>query len=247
MRFYLAGDSPRDRALASLLEEGGYTVSTRPPWDLVILSLPCSSLPGDHKDFPAGQKILCGTIGEEEKALARKKGWTLLPILENEGFTQENAWLTAEGALHAVMGQTGRALCDMNSLVIGYGRIGRGVTHLLRAFASPVTVAARRKESRELAGKNSIPIEAIPDFLSHVDLIVNTVPFPLLTKELLPFVSKDALLLELASPPYGIDIDAARALGLTVMLESGLPGRYCPYSAAKAMLHYIKQEAMSHE
>ena len=245
MRFYLAGDSPRDRALASLLKAGGHTVAAQPPWDVAVLSLPRSSLPDE--EFPPGQKILCGIMTDEEKARALERGWTLLPILDDEGFTQENAWLTAEGALHAVMGQTGKALCDMNSLVIGYGRIGKGVTHLLRAFASPVTVAARRKESREMAGKNSIPMEGIPDFLAHVDLIVNTVPFPLLTKELLSFVPKHAPLLELASPPYGIDIDAARALGLTVMVESGLPGRYCPYSAARAMLRYIEQEAMSHE
>ena len=45
----------------------------------------------------------------------------------------------------------------------------------------------------------------------------------------------DALLLELASPPYGEDLAAARALGVRVEVEGGVPGRYAPLDAGAAL------------
>ena len=48
-------------------------------------------------------------------------------------------------------------------------------------------------------------------------------------------VDAGAELIDLASPPYGFDVDAARALGLNAWREPGLPGRYCPLSAARVL------------
>ena len=38
----------------------------------------------------------------------------------------------------------------------------------------------------------------------------------------------DALIIELASPPYGLDLSHAREMGLRAWLESGVPGRLIP-------------------
>ena len=43
------------------------------------------------------------------------------------------------------------------------------------------------------------------------------------------------ILLELASAPGGIDENAANDLGLDLSILRGLPGRYAPESAAKAI------------
>ena len=47
--------------------------------------------------------------------------------------------------------------------------------------------------------------------------------------------------MDLASPPFGFDLDAALALPLHASRENGLPGRCCPESAAAVMLAAIQR------
>ena len=63
-------------------------------------------------------------------------------------------------------------------------------------------------------------------------------------RERLALARPDALLLELASAPYGFDLLLARKLGLRAELESGIPGRYCPRTAAKILWRYIEREVL---
>ena len=57
-------------------------------------------------------------------------------------------------------------------------------------------------------------------------------------------VKKGALLMDLASAPWGIDREAARSVGVNAVLESGLPGRYCPRSAAALLMEYMEREGI---
>ena len=47
------------------------------------------------------------------------------------------------------------------------------------------------------------------------------------------------LMIDLASVPYGVDLRAAWRRGILAWREPGLPGRYCPRSAAKALAEAI--------
>ena len=242
MKIYVAGAGKREEHLRALILEKGHMLPHHGPWDMVVLEMPRSSLREELADaLPAGQKVVCGITDEAFDKLAEKRGWRLLRILQDEAFAQQNAALTAQGALCAAMNACDLALSDARCLVIGYGRIGTRLTGLLRSLGAKVTVAARRKESRELAGKNSVPIDEIRSVLPHTDLIFNTVPASVLNRELLNAVSSRCLLMELAGKPYGIDLEAARAMGLKALLESGVPGRYFPRSAARAMLQFIER------
>ena len=49
----------------------------------------------------------------------------------------------------------------------------------------------------------------------------------------------DAMIIDLSSAPYGVDLDAAREMSLRAWREPKLPGRYCPFSAARALLRAI--------
>ena len=72
-------------------------------------------------------------------------------------------------------------------------------------------------------------------------MIFNTAPSMLLDAETLCGAERDALLVDLASPPYGIDLRAAWEQGLRAWREPRLPGRYCPESAARARLEAIER------
>lgn len=242
MKLYIAGDGPRETELRALCTLRGHTLPEHGPWDVAVLPLPRSTIAQDLADLlPNGQLVVCGHTDERFDDLASHRGWRLMRVLQDEAYTVENAALTAEGAVCAAMNACPFAIGRSRCLVIGYGRIGKQLTRLLRGLGALVTVTARREESRMEAGPNSISIPKIPSVLPETDLIFNTVPALILDRDALKSVSPAARIIELASKPYGIDMDAARELGLNVMVESGVPGRYCPQSAAVTLLDYMER------
>ncbi|MBQ9264814.1 MAG: hypothetical protein IJ189_11500 [Clostridia bacterium] len=247
MRCSLVGNGPREHHLRQLLLANGHTLPSQPPWDVVVLSLPRSDLPRGMADqLPCGQILICGQTDEAFDELAKKKQWQVLRVLKDEIYTQENAWLSAEGAIFAAMELRQAALRSASCLVVGYGRIGKALTEQLRGIGAHVTVAARRKQSREEAGSTSVSIEDIVHILPHMDVIFNTVPSLVLNDDALRSIRLDALLLELASAPYGFDLESARRMNLNAHLKSGIPGQYCPQSAAQALYNYLNREVFSH-
>ncbi len=243
MRILICGDGERENCLRDLCQIRGHSTPDHGPWDAAVLSLPHSAVSEETSDqLPRGQKVVCGLTDAAFDRLAEKRGWQLLRVLKDEAYLRENAHLTAEGALHAAACRMKRALLGSQCLVIGYGRIGKALTGLLRGLGAGVAVAARREESRREAGENSVPIPFIPILLPRMDAVFNTVPAPILTEKELRRVKPGCVLIDLASAPHGIDLEAAEALGLRAFLESGLPGRYCPLSAAETLLNYIERE-----
>ncbi len=241
MRLYIAGQDARAAYLTELAGERGHETGFCGPWDAVVLDLPRSNLPTEPDTLPKGQLIFCGMTTPDFDRTAEERGWQLVRVLQDERYVKENAVLSAEGAIFAAMRQADFALGDAECLVIGYGRIGRALTGMLRGLHARVTVAARRLRSRLEAGEGSIDIPEIGDVMPRMDVVFNTVPAPVLGREKLEKAKPSALLLELASRPYGIDLQAAEGLELRCWLESGIPGRYCPKSAAKILLDLIER------
>ena len=168
----------------------------------------------------------------------------LIDLSRDEAFVQRNAILTAEGALAAEMARGGRALCDRNVMILGYGRIGQALTKGLLGLGASVMVCARRSEARiaaREAGAGACSFPALYALLRDADLILNTVPAPVLGRPLLERITFGATLVDLASPPYGFDLADAREMGLSARRESGLPGRYCPESAALALMGAVER------
>lgn len=242
MRIYLADDGLREAYLAKLARERGHEVTQTGEGDVAVLGLPRSALPPEEKrNWRQGQIILCGQAEPSLEAEARARRWTLWRVLEDEVYVQKNAELSAEGGIYAAMGAADFALQNAACLVIGYGRIGKALTQRLRALGAQVIVAARRRESREAAGEGSVDLPDIPAILPQMKVVFNTVPSPVLRKEELTMARPDTLLIDLASAPYGIDLETAQGIGLRAWREGGIPGRYCPQSAAQLLLDYLER------
>ena len=79
----------------------------------------------------------------------------------------------------------------------------------------------------------------IADALAGRHIVFSTPPYPVLGKDELSRADAGTLFIDLASPPYGIDLEAARSLDLRAWREPGLPGRYCPESAAMVLMSHI--------
>ena len=170
----------------------------------------------------------------------------LTDLWADEALLLENARLTAEGALASAMRASPKALVGMRCMVVGWGRIGHSLTELLVALGARVTVASRTAAGRNRAverGAEAVDTVQIAAVLPGHKLVCNTAPAMVLDAAALGSADPDAMLIDLASPPYGVDLRAAWSRGLRAWREPGLPGRYCPHSAARAILNAMDRLA----
>ncbi len=179
----------------------------------------------------------------------------LMDYYADEAFLLRNAHLTAEGALLLAMQETDRALRGHTAAIIGYGRIGKLLARLLRSVGMEVTVCARRREALLWAEADGcLPVMMgdaaragrglFPLCCGH-PVIFNTVPEPVLERELLLRLEPDTLLIDLASAPFGVRAEDAEEIapqnGLRYLRAPGLPGRYAPRDAGYAIADCVME------
>lgn len=159
-----------------------------------------------------------------------------------EEFAISNACLTAESALAVAEENLRFSLRDASVLVMGYGRIGKMLCHLLKAMGVNVYASARKVNDFEWIrafGYSPVDTSKVCDVVSECKVIFNTIPNLVLGERELYCMPKDCLIIDLASKPGGVDFDAAKKLGLKVIWALALPGKRLPVSAGKAVADTI--------
>ncbi len=176
------------------------------------------------------------------KAYPRLSG-AVFDYASREDFAILNAVPTAEGAVECAMCAYEGTIAGSNSLVAGYGRIGKVLASKLKALGSNVTVSARRFE--DLAYINALGYKAENTEglkkLSGYDLVFNTIPALIFDEALLKNTDRNTLIIDLASAPGGVDFEAARSLKIDAQRALSLPGKCAPKTAAEI----IKQTVTS--
>ena len=186
-----------------------------------------------HRELMAGVNKC-----EALERFARENGIEAINYYEREDYKVANAVPTAEGAVSIAVDEMPGTIYGADCLILGYGRIGKVLGRLLDAFGGKVCVAARKNEDllwANINGLKSVNINSMESELEKSDLIVNTVPKTILKDDLLGKIRKDALVLDLASKPGGIDFKSAKERGLNVVWALSLPGKVAPLSAGKIL------------
>ncbi|MBQ9951867.1 MAG: hypothetical protein IJO98_06990 [Clostridia bacterium] len=169
-------------------------------------------------------------------------GISCIDLWKDERLLTDNAWLTAEGAVSAAMNAGNASLKDCRCLVVGWGRIGKALTELLIGMHAKVTVASRSEKGRNSAaerGADVVSTYRLAESVGGKEIIFSTPPERVLTETELKHADPGAMVIDLSSAPFGVDLEAARRLNLRAWREPKLPGRYCPFSAARALLQAI--------
>lgn len=159
-------------------------------------------------------------------------------FLQREDFAILNAIPTAEGALEIAMGAMQSTIHGSHALVIGFGRIGKLLCRSLANLGAKVSASARRDEDfawMTALGYNALHTLRLDGELGGFDVVFNTVPHLVLPHARLRELKKDAVIIDLASAPGGVDFKSADRLGLTCRWALSLPGKCAPESAAKYM------------
>jgi dipicolinate synthase subunit A len=172
---------------------------------------------------------------------AARLGVRLYDYFDSEELKIKNAYLTAEGAVSLAMNELDLAIAGSRTAVVGYGRIGKFLARMLASLDSSVTVAARKPTDLAYAagfGLDTLKITSRDGRSSLCDLadchvIFNTAPHWLFDSAVLPELSPDTLIIDLASAPGGVDPEAAGKYGIRVISALGLPGKYAPLTAGR--------------
>ena len=220
--------------------------------DCVVLPLPVagaegmvntpltrSALPWPLLDALSPPQILCGgRVDPVSAAMADARGLILRDYFAREELAVANAVPTAEGAVQLAMEQMPVTIHGARVLITGFGRVGQAAARRFAALGARVSVAARRYEQLALAeseGYGAEQIGGLDGWLCGYDLVVNTVPAPVLGETELKDLRPDCLIIDLASKPGGVDRKAADRLGRQVIWALSLPGKVAPVTAGGAI------------
>lgn len=169
---------------------------------------------------------------------------------EDQAFLQDNADISAEGALCYAMQQLDITIAGTSVTVIGYGLFGRALAQKLRNLNADVMVAARSETARLRArseGMHAVDLTELAYASSGARLLMNTVPARVIGADELAALPPNALLLELASAPYGFDLEDAQRRGFAATIIPSIPGRYAPESAAHALYQAMNRLLLTGE
>ncbi len=248
-RFAVIGTDGRQRAAAAYLARLGYPVAGEEGLvsaDVVLLPTPLAaaklSLPQLLAQLRPGTMVFAGAVKEREQAIAAAAGVQLFDCLAREELAILNAIPTCEGAIEILLHERDQTLWNSRVLILGFGRIAKLLAQRLAGFGALVTAAARRPDARALAlalGYRALEIDRLRQTASEYEILVNTVPAPLIDRETAGFLRQDAFVLDLTSAPGGVDLDAAQQRGIRALRAGGLPAKCAPKTAGRFLAQTV--------
>lgn len=269
---WVIGGDTRSYWTAQTLKASRFSVATHDvpeekmdalPEDIAIAVLPFPSFQGalirGHNAVPVAdllnrlqrEAFVFGGLFDNWKGAFSDRGAKVFDLYGTEPMTTSNARLTAEGAIQLAMELSPISLHNANCLVIGYGHIGKCLSHMLHGLCANVTVAARKSADCALAEAMGCQTDRTGIYvhgLKSYDFIFNTVPAQIFNDRQLELISPDCLLMDLASRPGGFSPARCQELKLKTCIAPGLPGKCSPKSAgilyAQCIMTILNQEGV---
>lgn len=193
--------------------------------------------------FRPGFLVISGLNDQSWAREAEGAGLIVRDFRERDDFALANAVPTAEGAIAMAMDMTDIVLHGAKVAVFGSGRIAWPLGLKLEALSASVLLVARRPDALAQAaafGLEPVDLKEAGPRLAAVDVVFNTVPAPVLTRELLAHLPAGAVIIDLATAPGGTDFAAAASLRLRAVLAPGLPGKVAPKTAGRIVAEVVR-------
>lgn len=180
--------------------------------------------------------LIAGPISPKMKEELKKNKTRVIDIMEIEELVIYNTIATAEGAIKVAIENTEINLHGSKILILGFGKVAKTLAYKLKGLSAEVTCAARRSSDLswiETLGYEVQNINKLGKDLEKYDIIFNTVPQIILTESELRCIKKEALIVDLASKPGGVDQQKIKEMGMKYVWALALPGKIAPLASAK--------------
>ena len=183
-----------------------------------------------------GKKFIAGSIKQDLYKYLDNKTVEIIDLLNREELTVLNTISTAEGAIQIAMEESTRTIHGSNVLVLGFGRVGKILANMLNGIGANVYCEARKNVDLawiKAYGYTPVHLNELNDYLGKMDIIINTIPKVILDKQRLELVKSEAILIDLASNPGGIDRNESKKKGIKTIWALSLPGKVAPLTSAE--------------
>ncbi len=180
--------------------------------------------------------VLGGLFSEKTKALFDIYSVRWADYAKCPEFEILNAVPTAEGAIALAMDEFPFTLHSSKTIVTGFGKVAKALSLRLAALGSDCTIVARnpaRRAECQSLGFKAIDFPELPQQAKNCQILFNTVPHLVCTREVLANIAPSCGVIDLASKPGGCDLDAAKTLGVNVIWALSLPGKVAPATAGE--------------
>lgn len=233
-RIYCAGNTPAIQYAKHFLVTGGFSVSHEPGWDVKHLLL---DVPSFRED---GRMRMGGTIDTLLSSLPRDiiiwggnlscpmtEGYRTMDLLKDEVYLANNAAITADCAIQIASPMLTATWQESPALVIGWGRIGKTLSKLLKGIGNDVTVATRDPATRaalQSMGYHAIDLQEMKQDAEKYRVLFNTAPEMVIAEA------------DTGKWERCVKIDLATRKGIAgenVVWARGLPGIHAPESSGR--------------
>lgn len=180
--------------------------------------------------------VIGGKFSDGLKKILSSKKISFYDYFDDETLTMKNAAVTAECAVMLAIKNSEISLMKSKCMILGFGRIAKFLARMLKGFGGQVCVAARSESAlaeAEFLGCETCGIYETGTLLEGCDIVFNTVPTTVLGEKELVCLPQSSIVIDLASNPGGVDLNAANDLNINLIHALSLPGKYAPKSSGE--------------
>lgn len=187
--------------------------------------------------------VIMGGMMKDFSISAIERGASVYDYGLREDFSIYNAIPTAEAILEILIRELPVTIDKCTFFVIGYGKIGKALSKMLKCLGADVTVSARKSADFALASAQGLKcVKTDPKMFFERDfrVIINTVPAVILTEESFGDIKRGTFVLDVSSYPGFIDKSLGEKYGVRVEGGFSLPAKTAPDTAGKIIADVIK-------
>ncbi len=240
MLFYIYDEDLRYKYLGEYLLQKNYVKTIKlNEADIVILpfllNLETFDLEEMLCNLKKDAKVFVGVKNDILRKTLNEKNIELYEIMEDKAIVVQNSIATAEGVIHFVIENINKTIYDSTFLILGNGFCGERIVKNLTDLGGDVTVFDRNEfklRKANLQGANTVKKV---DNLNY-DVVINTIPNQVIENNLL---NKESLIIDIASKPYGFDLQYAKDNKINVNVLSKIPSKFAVKTSGYILGEFI--------
>lgn len=184
--------------------------------------------------------IFTGTANDRLKEICSSRDIKLVELLKDYDFLIENSLLTASGIIDYLQ-RKGKSVKDQCIFIMGYGNISSSLAKLLKAYNSDFVICPHNEMEKKFILLNDYKLGDFED-LEKYNVIINTIPYNYIGDY---SIFEKSEILDVASFPYGFDIDKIINHKIKYDVYSAIPSKYLLESAGllvyKSVFKHLKK------
>ncbi|MDR3021739.1 MAG: hypothetical protein LBU60_03585 [Clostridiales bacterium] len=203
----------------------------------LLLLAPTSRIP---LHIPSNSIVFCNKCDDIIENYLLQKNVKVLKYFDDPILAVQNSNLTAQGALAKIIQNTYCGLQELNVLILGNGKLGFALLHLLSINQCKVDVLAKRHTdmySELLSSRNLYNFGDNLDYFKY-NTVINTIPCRVFDDKI-KYLNRHCYILDLSSNPGGVSQKIATKLGLHLEHYLGVPGKVAPKTSAEYTMQSI--------